>query len=49
MGFKTLLSRFYPSPPEKKLNIKLRFLGAAGNVTGSRHLLEFDGTKILID
>jgi metallo-beta-lactamase family protein len=31
------------------LNIRLRFLGAAGNVTGSRHLLEFDGTRILID
>jgi len=31
------------------LRIRLRFLGAAGNVTGSRHLLEFDGTKVLID
>ncbi len=31
------------------LKIRLRFLGAAGNVTGSRHLLEFDGTKVLID
>jgi metallo-beta-lactamase family protein len=39
----------HPSAPEKKLNIKLRFLGAAGNVTGSRHMLEFDGTRILID
>jgi metallo-beta-lactamase family protein len=29
--------------------IKLKFLGAAQNVTGSRHLLEIDGTKILVD
>lgn len=27
----------------------LRFLGAAGTVTGSKHLLEFDGHRILID
>ncbi|MHC4750817.1 MAG: MBL fold metallo-hydrolase RNA specificity domain-containing protein [Planctomycetota bacterium] len=29
--------------------IKLQFLGAAQNVTGSRHLLEADGTRILVD
>ncbi len=27
----------------------LRFLGAARNVTGSRHMLEVDGTRILVD
>lgn len=28
---------------------KLHFLGAAGNVTGSRHLLEVDGAMVLVD
>ena len=31
------------------MKVKLRFLGAAQNVTGSRHLLEADGTRILVD
>jgi len=31
------------------MQIKLKFLGAAQNVTGSRHLLEANGAKILID
>jgi metallo-beta-lactamase family protein len=31
------------------VQIRLRFLGAAQNVTGSRHLLEVDGIKLLID
>ena len=31
------------------MQIKLRFLGAAQNVTGSRHLLEAGATRILID
>ncbi|MGD0597490.1 MAG: MBL fold metallo-hydrolase [Sedimentisphaerales bacterium] len=31
------------------MQIRLRFLGAAQNVTGSRHLLEVDGIKLLID
>ena len=31
------------------MQLKIRFLGAAQNVTGSRHLLEADGTKILVD
>lgn len=31
------------------MEMKLRFLGAAQNVTGSRHLLEVDGTKLLVD
>ncbi len=29
--------------------MKLKFLGAAGNVTGSRHLLEANGARILVD
>jgi len=32
-----------------KMRIKLKFLGAAGNVTGSRHLVEVNGLRILID
>lgn len=31
------------------MQLKLRFLGAAQNVTGSRHMLEADGARILID
>ncbi len=31
------------------MQIKLRFLGAAQNVTGSRHMLEANGTKLLVD
>jgi len=31
------------------MEIKITFLGAAQNVTGSRHLLEINGTKILVD
>jgi metallo-beta-lactamase family protein len=31
------------------MNFQLRFLGAAESVTGSRHLLEFNHTQILID
>jgi len=31
------------------MQIKLRFLGAAQNVTGSRHMLEVNGTRLLID
>ena len=31
------------------MSIKLRFLGAAQNVTGSRYLLETDGAKVLVD
>ena len=31
------------------MQARLRFLGAARNVTGSRHLLEVDGTRILVD
>jgi metallo-beta-lactamase family protein len=29
--------------------IKLQFLGAAGTVTGSKHLVEADGTRVLVD
>jgi metallo-beta-lactamase family protein len=31
------------------MSIKLQFLGAAQNVTGSRHLLSANGTRLLID
>jgi len=31
------------------MNVRARFFGAAGSVTGSRHYLEFDDFKILID
>jgi metallo-beta-lactamase family protein len=31
------------------MNFTLKFLGAARNVTGSRHLLECDGHRILVD
>lgn len=31
------------------MQARLRFLGAARNVTGSRHLLEAEGTRILVD
>ena len=31
------------------MQVKLKFLGAARNVTGSRHLLEVDGLRILVD
>jgi metallo-beta-lactamase family protein len=31
------------------MQITLKFLGAAQNVTGSRHLLEANGTRILVD
>ncbi len=31
------------------MQMKLRFLGAAQNVTGSRHMLEVDGIKLLVD
>lgn len=31
------------------MQIKLRFLGAAQNVTGSRHLLEANGARVLVD
>ncbi len=31
------------------MDIKLRFLGAARNVTGSRHLLDANGAKVLVD
>lgn len=31
------------------MQIKLRFLGAAQNVTGSRHLVEANGSRLLVD
>jgi len=31
------------------MEIKLQFLGAAQNVTGSRHLLQANGTRLLVD
>jgi metallo-beta-lactamase family protein len=32
-----------------KTNLSLTFLGAAGTVTGSKHLLEVEGRRILVD
>jgi len=48
MGFRSFWAG-KRTPEVRKPFAKLRFLGAAGNVTGSRHLLEVDGAKILID
>ncbi|MGZ3696231.1 MAG: MBL fold metallo-hydrolase RNA specificity domain-containing protein [Bdellovibrionota bacterium] len=31
------------------MTLSIQFLGAAGTVTGSRHLVEFDGRRILVD
>ncbi len=31
------------------MHLAIQFLGAAGTVTGSRHLVEFDGRRILVD
>ncbi len=31
------------------MQIKLKFLGAVGNVTGSRHLMDVNGTRVLVD
>lgn len=31
------------------MKFKLKFLGGVQNVTGSRHLLEFNGSKVLVD
>src|SRR3954462_9346184 len=39
-----------PAPPhDLSFRMHLTFLGAAGTVTGSKHLLEVDGRRILID
>jgi metallo-beta-lactamase family protein len=40
---------FWSKDKNKKMDIKLKFLGAVQNVTGSRHLLEVDGTRVLVD
>jgi metallo-beta-lactamase family protein len=34
---------------QMKTNLSLTFLGAAGTVTGSKHLLEVEGRRILVD
>ena len=31
------------------MNVRAKFLGAAGSVTGSRHFLEIDDFKVLVD
>jgi len=31
------------------MDFKIKFLGAVQNVTGSRHLLEFNGSRVLVD
>jgi metallo-beta-lactamase family protein len=48
MFFKKI-KRFIDKLLGRTVDIKLRFLGAAQNVTGSRHLLEASGLKILVD
>ena len=47
--FCSILFGIFDYAYEDFMRLKLRFLGAAGNVTGSRHLLEFDGTRVLVD
>ena len=42
-----LIDRFKVT--EDDMRMQLRFLGAAENVTGPRHLLEFNGSKVLMD
>ena len=32
-----------------RMNVHLRFLGAAGTVTGSKYLVEFNGQSLLVD
>ncbi|MHC4115253.1 MAG: MBL fold metallo-hydrolase RNA specificity domain-containing protein [Planctomycetota bacterium] len=44
-NWKLRLSKIFKSG----MDIKLRFLGAAQNVTGSRHLLEANGVRVLVD
>ena len=34
---------------KQRMQMKLRFLGAAQNVTGSRHMLEANGVRLLVD
>lgn len=36
-------------PPARSPDSTLRFLGAARTVTGSRHLLEYEGHRVLVD
>ncbi len=43
------LARHSPEPGGRSVQIKLTFLGAACNVTGSRYLLQANGTRLLID
>ena len=31
------------------MNLHIRFLGAAGTVTGSKYLVEFNGQSLLVD
>ena len=38
-----------PSETDKNQQMRLHFFGAAGNVTGSSYVLEFNKTKVLID
>lgn len=33
----------------RELSMQVRFFGAAGEVTGSRHLVEFEGKQVLLD
>ncbi len=46
---KIVSENIFLSKEDDIMEIKLRFLGAAENVTGSRHLLEAGGKRILVD
>ena len=35
--------------PRKRTLMKITFYGAAGTVTGSKHMVEANGTRILLD
>ena len=46
---RTRLTGFRYSVTVDRASLSITFLGAAGTVTGSKHLLEIDGRRILVD